>query len=155
MTSTRLGVLGVSKLDLGLLALLTAALAAFTPHTMARPPAVMPDPTPEQLAVAPAIETQSLTDVNTCGDAGVTAVVVRGRITSLDPSMQAHFRIRLADIPSRYEAVTGDDGRFEVRIPRRELGATNLCELPIRGVRPAAAFAGSSMTVQYHLHFER
>jgi hypothetical protein len=154
VTSNRLAVSGVS--GLGLVTLLTAALAAMAPRTAARPPAVMPDPTPEQLAVAPAVETQSLTDMDTCNDAGVTAVVVRGRITSLDPSMQARFRIRLADVPSRYEAVTGDDGQFEVRIPRRELGATNLCELPIRGVRPAAAaFAGSSMTVQYQLHFER
>ncbi len=117
----------------------------------------MPDPSPEQLAEAPVVETQSLTDVDTCDDAGVTAVVIRGRITSLDPEMQAHFRIRLADVPSRYEAITGRDGLFEVRIPRRELGATDLCTLPLRGQHPATsatAFAGSRMTVQYKLYFE-
>ena len=115
----------------------------------------MPDPTPEQIAAEPAVETQSLTDVRTCVDAGVTSIIVRGRITSLDPHMQARFHIRFADIPSRYEAVTGDDGRFEVRIPRRELGAADLCSLPQSGMHPAAsAFAGSNMTVSYQVTFE-
>jgi hypothetical protein len=116
--------------------------------------AAMPDPSPEQLAQPPVIETQSLTDVDMCSDAGVTAIVVRGRITSLDPAMQARFRIRLAEVPSRYEAITGTDGLFEVRIPRRELGVTDLCTLPLHGQHPAAAFAGSHMTVQYKLYFE-
>lgn len=148
VTTTRLAVHGVS--GLGLVTLLTGALAALTPRAEAPP-----DLTPEQLDAAAGIELPSPTELRTCVDADVTSIVVRGRITSLDPGMQARFHIRLADIPSRYAAVTGDDGRFEVRIPRSDLGTTDLCALPINGLHPAtSAFSGSNMTVSYQVSFE-
>ena len=48
---------------------------------------------------------------------------------------------------------TGARGEFEVRIPRAELGVTDLCSLPTSGKN--ASFDDGQLSFEYALQFER
>lgn len=155
----------VRHLELGIVTALTAALAvAAIPR--ATPPSApgMPGPSPEPIAerlpsfygvrMYPAQPASDATAPAGCDARDVTTVIVRGRISALDPDTFATFHFRFADLPSRYTVTTGAKGAFEIRIAREELGDLDLCKLPMSGQRPAR-FQDESMTLQYEVAFER
>jgi hypothetical protein len=140
----------VRRLELGIVAALTAALAAVTLSDGSGPSApVMPAPSPEAVAVRD-VETAPVD----CADHDITTVVFHGTVHALDPDQRATFHFRFADLPSRYVVMTGPNGDFEVRVPRDELGYLDLCQLPSAGRHPAV-FQDSSMFIEYELSFER
>lgn len=109
----------------------------------------MPAPSPEPVQ-GRITETAAIA----CNAEGVTTVVFKGKVSSLDPDERVTFHFRFADLPSRYSVMTGARGEFEIRIPREELGILDLCTLPSSGQRPAS-FHDASMSIQYELSFER
>lgn len=140
----------VRHLELGIACALTIGLAVLALPASVPPSAPgMPAPTPETVAVR-----DTHTTTIDCAEPGITTVVFRGTVHAIDPDMRATFHFRFADLPSRYSVMTGANGRFEIRIPRDELGYLDLCELPSSGQRPAL-FHDSQMTIRYELAFER
>jgi hypothetical protein len=140
----------VRQFGLGIVTTLSVAALA----VLARQPAPagatgMPAPAPETVSV-PHTETRAIDS----SDHGITTVVFRGTVHSIDPDQRATFYFRFADLPSRYSVMTGANGAFEVRVPRDELGYLDLCQLPSSGRRPAS-FHDSSMSIEYDLTFER
>jgi hypothetical protein len=135
-------------------AVLTGALAAAAALTCSCPtkapsaPA-MPGPSPE-----PERGRVALSVPIACDAPGITTIVFKGQVTSLDADQRVTFHFRFADLPSSYAVMTGARGQFEVRIPRDELGVTDLCSLPSSGQRPAS-FRDASMAIHYELSFER
>jgi hypothetical protein len=132
-----------------LTAALAAASAALTCPAAAAVSPAMPSPSPEpvrgRVTVAAPIA---------CDAPGISTIVFKGQVTSLADDQQATFHFRFADLPSSYAVMTGARGTFEVRIPRDELGATDLCSLPSSGQRPAS-FRDASLAIHYELSFER
>lgn len=108
----------------------------------------MPAPSPEPVAVR-----QTLTSVIACDEPGIQTIVFKGTVQSADPALVATFHFRFAELPDGYAVMTGARGDFEVRIPRAELGVTDLCALPTS--KRAALFTDSQLSLEYTLQFER
>lgn len=142
----------VRTFELGIITALTAALAsglAAIPATIPASAPGMPAPSPEPLGIS-VRETAPIA----CDAEGVTTVVFRGVVNALDHEKMATFHFRFADLPSRYMVMTGASGHFEIRIPREEVGITDLCALPSSGMHPAR-FQDAQMSIEYDLTFER
>jgi hypothetical protein len=141
--------LEVRHLELGILAALTAVLAANAAPRCA-PASVpgLPAPSPETVAIR-IQETASIA----CDEPGIQTIVFAGRVRSFDPALSTmHFRF--AEMPSGYSVMTGSTGEFEVRIPRNEMGVTDLCALPTAGLRNSA-FKDAQLSIEYVVQFER
>jgi hypothetical protein len=150
-------VIAVRHRELGIVIAATAALSGAA-AAVSGPTARRAEPS----ASAPAMSSPSPEPVRgrvamtvpvACDAPGISTIVFTGQVTSLADDQQATFHFRFADLPSPYTVMTGARGNFEVRIPREELGATDLCSLPSSGERPAR-FRDASMAIQYELSFE-
>ena len=108
----------------------------------------MPSPSPEAVAVR-----QTVTTAIACDEPGIQTIVFRGTVHSADPALVATFHFRFAELPDGYAVMTGARGDFEVRVPRAELGVTDLCALPTS--KRAALFSDSQLSLEYTLLFER
>lgn len=141
--------LEVRHLELGILAALTGVLAVAAAPKCAPPSAPgMPAPSPEAVAVR-IQETAAIA----CDEPGIQTIVFTGRVHSADPALTTmHFRF--AEMPSGYTVMTGSSGAFEVRIPRNEMGVTDLCSLPTAGLRNSA-FKDAQLSIEYVVQFER
>jgi hypothetical protein len=134
----------------GALAAAAAVLTCSCPTGALSAPAIaMPSPSPE-----PVRGRVTVVVPTACDAPGISTIVFKGQVTSLADDQQATFHFRFADLPSSYAVMTGARGTFEVRIPRDELGATDLCSLPSSGQRPAS-FRDASLAIHYELSFER
>lgn len=136
----------VRHLELGIVTALTAVLAAVAVprNTPASAPG-MPAPSPEPVAVRHT-EVASIA----CDEPGIQTVVLTGRVHSRDvTTLFIHF----AELPAGYTVMTGAKGDFEIRIPRTELGVTDLCALPTAGRQ--TEFNDASLSIEYAMQFER
>jgi hypothetical protein len=138
----------VRHFELGIVTVLTAALTAISvPCGSPASAPAMPAPSPEPVAVR-----HTEVSAIACDEPGIQTIVLKGRVESLG-EMSGTLHFRFAELPSGYAVMTLANGEFEVRIPRGELGITDLCSLPTAG--RDAAFRDAQLSVEYALLFER
>jgi hypothetical protein len=108
----------------------------------------MPAPSAEPVAVR-----QTLTSAIACDEPGIQTIVFKGAVRSADPALVTTLHFRFSELPNGYTVMTGARGAFEVRVPRAELGVSDLCALPTS--KRAALFTDSQLSIEYTLQFER
>ncbi len=139
--------LDVRHLELGIVSLVTATLAAVAiPSNCPASAPGMPAPSPEPVTVR-----EKTVSAIACDDPGIQTVVFRGRFEHASGSATTlHFQF--AEMPRGYAVMmTGSRGEFEVRVGREELGIVDLCTLP----GTTTAFKDAQLSVEYDLQFER
>ena len=139
--------LDVRHLELGIVSLVTATLAALAvPRNCPASAPGMPAPSPEPVAVR-----EKTVSAIACDDPAIQTVVFRGRFEHASGIDTLHFQF--AEMPRGYAVMmTGSSGEFEVRVPREELGIVDLCTLPTSNT---AAFKDAQLSIEYALQFER